>query len=349
MAEPRDHPRPPGAFVDAPHRLAALGDLALESGEVIRDFGQSYVTHGRLDADGGNAILVCAAIGSTHHRLDFLIGPGRALSPERFFVVAVDPIGNGLSSSPSNSRRQPGMDFPRFSIRDMVRAQARLLRERLGIERLAAVVGASMGGMQALQWAVSEPGMVSAVAAMTPMARTHPWSVAVNETTRRCLLADRAWTGRGFARRPDDGWRAWVGALQLLANRTPAALAEGFGSLAEVVAWLDGRCEQQAAQGFDAHDWLYQSWAYDGHDVGTTPGFDGDTAGALASIRARTLILAPRLDLYNPVEAARFAAEHIRGSRLVELPSNLGHQAAGGLCREDVACIDDALRRLLAA
>ena len=127
-------------WIDASHRTAELGDLELESGEVMREYRQSYVTHGELNGDKSNAVLVCASLTGNHHRLDFLIGEGRALDPSRHFIVATDPIGNGLSTSPSNSAGQPGMQFPRFNIRDMVAAQHRLLAG-LGIVRLHAVVG----------------------------------------------------------------------------------------------------------------------------------------------------------------------------------------------------------------
>jgi Homoserine acetyltransferase len=109
-----------------------LGDLPLESGDRIRGYRQSYVTHGTLDANRSNAILLCVSLTGTHRRLDFLIGPGRALDPSRWFVVAADPIGNGLSTSPSNSELQPRMRFPRFGLRDMVAAQHRLLTQHLG-------------------------------------------------------------------------------------------------------------------------------------------------------------------------------------------------------------------------
>lgn len=343
------HPRAPGPFVDAPHRLAGLGNLTLESGEVIHDFEQSYVTHGMLAADRRNAVLVCAAVGSNHHRLDFLLGADGALSPQRWFVIAVDPIGNGLSTSPSNSRGQPGMKFPRFTIRDMVAAQARLLAEVLGIDRLAAVVGASMGGMQALQWAVSHPDSMEAVVAMTPMARAHPWSVAVNEATRRCLMADPAWNGEGFTTDPVRGWRAWVATLQILANRTPQDLAERFTTPMEVLDAIAERDAIREAAPIDPHDWLHQSWAYDGHDVGTTAAFAGDTAAALRSIRARTLVLAPPLDLYNPVDAAAFVAAHVPDCELAQIPSHRGHQAASALAADDAAFINDRIRRFLSA
>jgi len=151
------HPPLAAGHVDAEHRMAELGDLELESGEEIRDYLQSYVTHGELNRDKSNAVLACISLTGNHHRLDFLIGPGRALDPEKYFIIAADPISNGLSTSPSNSVSQPGMRFPRFTIRDMVAAQHRFLAERFAISRLHAVIGASMGGMQALQWAVSHP------------------------------------------------------------------------------------------------------------------------------------------------------------------------------------------------
>ena len=104
---------------DPPHQLDSEGDLKLESGESIKDFSISYVTHGSLNADKSNAILMVTAIGGNHHRLDYLIGPGRALDPGKFFIICSDAISNGLTTSPSNSKAQPRMQFPRFNIRDM--------------------------------------------------------------------------------------------------------------------------------------------------------------------------------------------------------------------------------------
>ena len=331
---------------DAPHRVAALGDLALESGELIRDFHQSYVTHGTLNSERTNAILVCASLTGNHHRLDFLIGPGRALDPARSFIVAIDPIGNGLSTSPSSSVSQPGMRFPRFSVRDMVRAQHQLLTERLGVDSLHAVVGASMGGMQALQWAVSHLDFMRCCVAMTPMAKTSPWAALVTETARACLMADPAWTGDGFNAVPERGWRAYAGLMSALQSRTPMALEEFLSDSNEAHAWFEQTVSQTRALGFDAHDYLYQSWAYEAHDVGTTPGF-ADTGAALAAIRARTLVLAPPLDLFNPASAGRAAAAAIPGAQFTEIPSLQGHQAATSLKAEDAAFLNRVIGQFL--
>ena len=95
-----------------PHQQYRIGDLKLESGEAIKDFAISYVTHGTLNAQKSNAILMVTAISGNHHRLDFLIGPGKALDTDKYFIVATDAIGNGLTTSPSNSPAQPRMQFP---------------------------------------------------------------------------------------------------------------------------------------------------------------------------------------------------------------------------------------------
>src|SRR6185437_4957614 len=132
----------------------------------------------------GDLILMVTAVGGNHHRIDFMIGPGKALDPSKYFIIATDAISNGLTTSPSNSKSQPRMSFPKFAIRDMVESQYRLLKEKFGIDHVVAVVGPSMGGMQVLQWGVSHPDMMDGLIAMVPLAKTPAWTVAVLETTR---------------------------------------------------------------------------------------------------------------------------------------------------------------------
>src|SRR5262249_19284799 len=132
----------------APHQSFVEGDLKLESGEMIKDFSISYVTHGTLNAAKSNAILMVTAISGNHHRLDFRIGPGKALDTNKYFIICTDAIANGLTTSPSNSTAQPRMKFPKFLIRDMVTSQHKLVTQHLGINHVVAVIGPSMGGMQ---------------------------------------------------------------------------------------------------------------------------------------------------------------------------------------------------------
>jgi len=316
---------------------AALGDLALESGETILDYRQSYATHGALDRDKRNAILVCASLTGNHHRLDFLIGPGKALDPARWYVIATDAIGNGLSTSPSTSERQPRMRFPRFSIRDMVGAQHRLLVEHLGVRELHAVVGASMGGMQALQWGVSHPDFMDALVAMVPLAKTPAWTVAVLEASRKAIMEDPAWKDGNYDAPPEKGVRLWRDILSLLSARTPDMYAAQFKNGMDVLPWMEAQ-ETAQMKLFDANDWIYQTWAYERHDVGATPGFGGDTAKALASIKAKTLILTGTKDLLNPEFEPTEAGKNIPGVKMMTIsPGTVtGHAAAGGAIPADV-------------
>lgn len=341
VALPTHPPLLPG-WIDRPHQRVLLGDFVLERGGTIRDCAVSFVVHGTI-APGAPVVLALPAVASTHHRLDFLIGEGRALDPARFAIVAVDAIGNGLATSPSNSVVQPGDAFPAFTIRDLVATQAALL-DALGVGQLHAVVGASMGGMQALQWAVSHPGRVERVVAMTPMARTAAWAAAVNETSRRAL--------RGGG---PDVWAAWVPLMQLLAGRTPSRVDAEFAGADAVISWIDARSDWWRTQRFDPGDWCAQSLAYDAHDVGTTPGLDiGGATGlqaterALGRITAATLVAAPALDLYNPADAARWAAERIPGARFVALDGDWGHQSASAADTASAARLNDEVGRWLA-
>src|SRR6266852_1930425 len=321
-----------------PHQLFAEGDLKLESGEVIKDFSISYVTHGKLNEKKNNAILMTASIAGNHHRIDFLIGPGKALDTNKYFIIATDAIGNGLSTSPSNSKTQHGTAFPHFTIRDMVESQIRLVKEKFGITHLLAVSGASMGGMQTIQWGVCYPEMMDALIALTPMARTPAWSIAVNEATRKALTADAAYNDGNYTQQPEKGWRAWVDVLLTLATRTPDGLKAEFPKGLDVVNWIKGFEETWLKGGFDANNWIWQTWAYDRHDVGTTPGFNGDTAKALASIKAKTILANAPGDLYNPTGEPQEAGKNITNVKMMTIsPGTVtGHASAGGAGAADV-------------
>src|SRR2546422_925872 len=286
---------------DPPHQSHCMGDLKLESGEAIRDFCISYVTHGTLNADKSNAVLMVTAIGGNHHRIDYLIGPGRALDPSKYFIIATDAIGNGLTTSPSNSKAQPKMQFPKFNIRDMVSSQQRLVAEKLGIRKVVAVVGASMGGMQALQWAVSYPDMMDSVVPIIPLGRTPAWTTGVLEMLRQGIMADPRWNGGNYpsSQPPEQGMRLWSGWLSGVIVRTPGYQESLFPNSQDAIGYLKG-VQDAGWRRMDAVDWIYQSWAYDRHNLGATPGFDGDYHRALKSIKAKTLILAGTGDLLNP-------------------------------------------------
>lgn len=328
-ALPRHPPLAPH-WIDRPHQALHWDEFALESGASIQNAELTYVVHGELNARRDNLVIALPAVGSTHHRLDFLIGPGRALNPEHHCVVCFDAWGNGLASSPSNSLHQPGWQFPRFTIRDMVNAQCALLDE-WQVPQAACVIGASMGGMQALQWAVSHPTRTQRVVAMTPMARTTPWARSVNEVSRLILQVGP----NQVAPLDPQRWRAWSGLMQCLIGQTPQAFDSQFDTGEDAIDFLQQKAQAQLHSHSDPIDWWYQSQAYDLHDLGTTPGVTGGTDNALAGITAECLILGPDLDLYNPASAWRHIAKRIPGALGVEIPSMLGHQSASGVSAAD--------------
>lgn len=324
----------------APHQLYKMGDLKLESGEVIKDFAISYVTHGKLNAKKSNAILMVTAISGNHHRLDFMIGPGKALDTDKYFIVATDAISNGLTTSPSNSTAQPRMQFPKFLIRDMVTSQHRLLTEHLKIDHVVAVVGPSMGGMQVLQWGVSYPGFMDGLVSLVPLAKTPAWTVAVLEASRKAIMLDPSWSQGNYASPPEQGIRLWRDIL-LLAARSPEGYRDQFKNPLDVIPWLQQQ-ETNLLKAFDANDWIYQTWAYERHDVGTTPGMDGDTNKALQTIKAKTLVLLGTKDLLNPEWEPQDAVRAIRDAKVVTIrPGSVtGHAAAGGAIPADVEFIN---------
>ncbi|HLJ00983.1 MAG TPA: alpha/beta fold hydrolase [Bradyrhizobium sp.] len=324
-----------------PHQSYNEGDLKLESGEAIKDFSISYVTHGKLNENKSNAVLMVTALGGNHHRIDFMIGPGKALDPDKYFIICTDAISNGLTTSPSNSKAQPRMSFPKFAIRDMVESQYRLLKEKFGIGHVVAVIGPSMGGMQALQWGVSHPDFMDALVAMVPLAKTPAWSVAVVEASRKAIMNDPAWKDGNYEAPPEKGIRLWRDILNLLSARTPDLYAAQFKNGIDVLPWMEQQ-ESAALKAMDANDYIYQTWAYERHDVGTTPGFNGDTAKALASIKAKTLILTGTKDLLNPEFEPIEAGKSIPHVKMMTIsPGTVsGHASAGGFAPDDVAFLN---------
>jgi homoserine O-acetyltransferase len=331
-----------------PHQLYGEGDLALESGEAIKDFSLSFVTHGRLNAEKSNAILMVTAISGNHHRIDFMIGPGKALDSDKYFIICTDAIGNGLTTSPSNSKAQPRMQFPKFTIRDMVESQYRLVKEKFGIEHLVAVIGPSMGGMQTLQWGVSHPDYMDALVAMVPLAKTPGWTVAVLEASRKAIMNDPAWKDGNYDAPPEKGVRLWRDILNLLAARTPDMYQAQFKNGMDALPWMKEQ-EDATMKAFDANDWIYQTWAYERHDLGTSPGFDGDTAKALASIKAKTLILTGTKDLLNPEFEPTEAGKNIPNVKMETIsPGTVtGHASAGGFNPADVEFLNREVRSFL--
>src|SRR3954463_3185840 len=186
-----------------------LGDVTLQHGATLRDAKLAYKTYGELSADKSNAIVYPTWYSGRHWENEWLIGEGMALDPGRYFVIVPNMLGNGLSSSPSNT--PPPYDharFPDVRVQDNVRAQHRLVTEHFGIETLVAVCGWSMGAGQTYQWAVSFPGMGARILPFCGSARTSPHNRVFLEGVKAALTADAAFREGWYDTPPTRGLRA---------------------------------------------------------------------------------------------------------------------------------------------
>jgi homoserine O-acetyltransferase/O-succinyltransferase len=193
------------------------------------------------------------------------------------------------------------------------------------------VIGASMGGMQALQWGVSHPDAMHSVVAIIPLARTPAWTTNVLEMTRQAIMSDPVWNGGNYSKPPEQGMRLWARLLFGMIARNPDQLRTDLPNNMDAIAWQKGLADNFWRR-IDANDWIYQSWAYDAHNVGATQGMNGEYYKALKSIKAKTLVLAGEGDLFNPEAEAYEAARYIPDARYVLIKTRvaLGHWSGAG-------------------
>ncbi len=322
------------------YEIFDAGDLALQHGGVLRDAKLAYATYGTLDADGANAIVVPTAYGGTHRDNLWLIGPGRPLDPERYFIVSVNLFGGGLSSSPSTTRgAQAAAGFPHVSVYDNVEAQRRLVIDRLGVRSIALVVGFSMGAQQAFHWAAAHPDRVRRIAPLCGSARTAEHNIVFLDGIRAILELDDGEAGRRAVGR---AWAAWGQSQTFYREERWRKL--GF-------ATRDAFVEEAYARSFaraDSYDLLAMMWTWRHADIGAHPAYDGSTDRALAAIAARAIVMPGATDTYFPPEDSALEVAGMPNAELAVIPSGNGHQAGGGGDPDDNAFVESHLRRLLA-
>jgi homoserine O-acetyltransferase/O-succinyltransferase len=321
-----------------------LGDFELESGEVLPRARIVYETHGKLSPSGDNAIVYATWYTGRHTDVAPAIGEGRALDSSKYFVVVPNTFGNGLSSSPSNTDLP---EFPLVSTADNVRAQYRLLTERLGVRRVVLVVGYSMSAQQAFHWGAMYPDFVERIAPICGSPKTTPHNWLFLEGLKAALQADPAWRDRG-----ERGIRAfatvyagWFASQAFY--RQGLHLQMPQGKLPSTSVYLDLVASLFAS--FDPRDLMALLATWQSTDLGRHAKFGGDLDKALGTIRARALVMPSETDLYFPPEDSAAAVERMPNARLRIIPSVWGHLAGNPtLNPADTAFVEAGLRELLA-
>lgn len=326
-----------------PRRLVLGEPFALESGAVVPRLAIAYRTWGRLSPDGDNAVVVCHALtGSADADVWWapLFGRGRALDPEKHFIVCSNVLGGCYGTTGPTERRPDGTrwggDFPRVTVRDQVRAQM-ALADALGILGIRFVIGGSMGGLQALEWALLDPRRTRAVVSIAAAGRHSPWCIAWSEAQRMALAADPKYRDGHYP--PDDPPAAGLAAARGIAMatyRSPDALARRFGraSGGEVFGERARAPGDYAVQGwlrhhgralverFDANSYRLLLDAMDSHDLARGRGVYEEV---LQRIRQPALIGSVASDaLYVPADQ-RSLALLLPNARFFEIDSAHGH------------------------
>jgi homoserine O-acetyltransferase len=332
------------------HETFELGDVPLRCGETLRDARLAYACFGTLDAARSNVIVLPTAYAGTHLDNEWMIGAGRALDPARWFIVSPNLFGAGLSSSPSRAHpSQRGPHFPRVDLYDNVAAQHRLIVEHFGARRIALVAGFSMGAQQAYHWAAFAPDLVERIAPICGSARTAEHNLVFLESIEATLRADPAFANGAYTSPPLAGqravarvWAAW-GCSQTF-YREERWRTLGFETREAFVA----EAYDAAFCAADANDLLAMLHAWHGADIGSLDRYAGNTNAALASIRARAVVMPSRTDLYFPPEDSALEVAALRDAELAVIESAYGHAAGGGLDPMAYEFIGAQIARLLA-
>lgn len=327
-----------------------LGSFALHKGGALPHARIAFKTYGTLSKSRDNAILFPTWFSSTHRNNEWLIGDGKPLDPSRYFIVCPNLFGNGLSSSPSNTT--PPLDrtrFPLVTVLDNVIAQQHLLAERFGIERLALVLGRSMGAQVAFQWASWFPDAVARVLPFCGTARTTPHNFVFLEGVKAALTADGNWAAGEYTSPPEKGMKAvgrlYAGwAMSQEFYRQGLHLREGDASIEE---YLRKRWDPNFLR-IDANDLLAMLSTWQATDIADNPRYQGDWPAALRAIACPAIVMPSRTDLYFPPEDCAAAVAHMSCAELRVIESVWGHRAGSpGSDPVDIAFLGNAIRELL--
>jgi homoserine O-acetyltransferase/O-succinyltransferase len=326
------------APAQADTQIFSLNDFQFEDGSIMPELRIAYETQGTLLPARDNAIVLLHDALTDHHAFDAWIGPGKLFDTNRYFVITIDAIGGGESSSPGDGK---GQDFPRYTIRDVMTAEYALVTRGLGLARLRAIVGRSMGAFVALEWAIHHPEMPKGLVLLAPAARSDANFQVVIDLLSSTVALDPEWAGGRYERDPVEGLRhagmiyyPWSVSAAYLDALPPAGLAQESEAVAKDLA------------DWDANALVLRLAACRGHDVSAT--FDGDFDAALARVTMPVALIASASDRLVDPAAARWLRARLARASYVEIPSDLGHRliaAVPGTPAGDL--VDRAIRSFL--
>ncbi len=334
------------------YEIYELNDFVLQQGATLRAAKLAYRTYGTLNVDKSNAIVYPTWYSGRHWENEWLIGEDKALNPNEYFIIVPNMFGNGLSSSPSNTPAPyNGPHFPNITVYDQVRAQHQLVTAHFGISQLVAVVGWSMGAGQSFQWAVSYPDMVSRILPFCGSARTSEHNKVFLDSVKAAIETDAAFLNGEYSTQPSKGLRAAARVYAGWGFSQPFYWQQLYKQLgyATLEDFLVGYWEGFFLDGRDANNLLAMLWTWRNGNVGNTPGFNGDHEAALASIKAKAIVMPAERDLYFPVDDEVYEVSCMNNAEFRAIPGVWGHFAGAGLHAPDTAFINAALVELLAA
>jgi homoserine O-acetyltransferase len=335
--------------------------LTLTSGRTLAGFELITETYGRLNTQRSNAVLICHALSGNHHAAgrydlsdpkpgwwDLHIGPGKAIDTNRFFVVSLNNLGGCDGSSGPNTMNSDtelpwGPDFPQVSVSDWVTTQV-MLADRLGIDSWAAVIGGSLGGMQALHWAVHYPERVRNCVALAAAAKLTAQNIAFNEIARQAILSDPDWLTGHYQRETVTPTRGlslarMVGHLTYMSadgmsdrfgrdTRTPSETIDSEETVFQVESYLRYQGKQFSTR-FDANTYLLMTRALDRFDIAAD--FNDSLNDAMAVTTSRMLIIAFSSDWrFSPARSQELVDALLASGRPVsyaEIETDAGHDA----------------------
>jgi homoserine O-acetyltransferase len=321
------------ALAETPLQLAEIGDFTLSSGEVLKNAKIGFRTAGSLNVDKSNVLISPSwHMGTAKSIFDSdYVGSGRTLNTDKYYVIVIDALGNGVSTSPSNSTDQPGKQFPELTLGDMVQSQYVLLTQRLGISKLKAIVGLSMGGMQALEWLEQYPDFMDQVVSIegTPRMTSYDliqWQTHVNTIA---MLQDSG--------RSDPEIFSLLMPLNLLTLWTPGYLVENI-----LPEDLENYLAEYLANNayLESNNYLIQTRAMMRHDALGSAVLE--KAGMKAMLHEKLLMIGFDSDhMVNPGPSKELASE--AGSSYIEIETDCGHMGTSCEAEKITGLVNDFL------